>query len=141
MHGDEAPGSVEIFQSWFVPGPNSTGGLADSETPEPFGPRNCGHQESPLAQHATPVTKPRSRTIYFFIVVLELLGWGYPSSAAHGQTVSTNDKDKKGAPVNLVLGLRRRSNFSSQEIRWRVQLASWGIERLALRHDVPRHIR
>ena len=25
---------------------NSIGGLADSETPEPFGPRNCGHQVS-----------------------------------------------------------------------------------------------
>ena len=75
MHGDEAPGGGEIFQSWFVPGPNSIGGLADSETPEPFGPRNCGHQESPLAQHATLVTKPRIKTICFFIAALELVGW------------------------------------------------------------------
>src|SRR5438874_6971353 len=96
MHGDEAPGGDEVFQSWFVPGPNSIGGLADSETPELFGPRNCGHQESPLAQHATPMTKPGIRTKCFFIAVLALLGWGYASSAAHGRSVSSNDKDKKG---------------------------------------------
>ena len=47
-HGDDMPDGTAIFQIWFVPGANSVGGLADSEIPAPFGPRNCG-QFSPVA--------------------------------------------------------------------------------------------
>src|SRR5437867_8004614 len=43
MHGEERPAGTSAFQSRFVPGPNSTGGLSPSATPEEFGPRNWGH--------------------------------------------------------------------------------------------------
>src|SRR5438094_433584 len=41
-HGEEKPAGSSLFQSKFVAGPNSAGGLSESETPAQFGPRNCG---------------------------------------------------------------------------------------------------
>ena len=48
-----------------MPGANSVGGVADSETPEAFGPRNCGHQVSAaLAVQTTliPAAKMESKS-------------------------------------------------------------------------------
>src|SRR6187399_1043773 len=41
-HGEEGPDGTLTCQSSFEPGPKCTGGLALSEMPPPFGPRNCG---------------------------------------------------------------------------------------------------
>src|SRR5918992_3458471 len=39
--GDECPGGRAVFQTTFFSGPNSSGRPVDTETPLPFGPRNC----------------------------------------------------------------------------------------------------
>jgi hypothetical protein len=73
MQGDEAPGGTGVFQSWLVPGPSSTGGLANSETPELLGPRNCGHQDSALLTEPAALTvTTRMKTVNLFILVARL---------------------------------------------------------------------
>ena len=44
--GEEEPGGTATFHNSFLPGPNTVGGCAVSETPEQFGPRNCDQDES-----------------------------------------------------------------------------------------------
>src|ERR1700737_2793047 len=39
--GEEWPGGSAVFQITFLLGPNSTGRPLVTETPLPFGPRNC----------------------------------------------------------------------------------------------------
>jgi hypothetical protein len=49
MHGEEAPAGTGTLKIWFVPGPNRSGGLSLSATPEALGPRNCGQAVPPIA--------------------------------------------------------------------------------------------
>jgi hypothetical protein len=61
--GDESPGPIAVFHDTFSAGPNVTGGVP-SPSPEPFGPRNCGHQALPagaiVADRLDSATRPRS---------------------------------------------------------------------------------
>src|SRR4029434_1591607 len=41
--GDESPLGTATFHFTFFAGPISTGGFWPSATPDPPGPRNCGH--------------------------------------------------------------------------------------------------
>src|SRR5204863_9240573 len=41
--GDDQPPGALTFHLTFLSGPNSTGGFCSSATPDPPGPRNCGH--------------------------------------------------------------------------------------------------
>src|SRR5262245_4969573 len=41
--GEDSPGGAGTFHFTFLSGPISTGGFWSSATPEPLGPRNCGH--------------------------------------------------------------------------------------------------
>src|SRR5579864_6377442 len=62
------------FQSTFFSGPNDTGGLAPSATPEPFGPRNCGQARglsSPRPTDATSKTV-KSAVSRFISSLLEI---------------------------------------------------------------------
>src|SRR5262245_51047856 len=44
------------FHLTFFSGPISTGGCCPSATPDPFGPRNCGHGEPSAARVGEPTT-------------------------------------------------------------------------------------
>src|SRR5205823_241967 len=46
MAGEEWPGGRAVFHTTFRSGPNSVGSLVSPETPEAFGPRNCGQSEA-----------------------------------------------------------------------------------------------
>jgi hypothetical protein len=52
-----------------VPGANSVGGLADSETPEAFGPRNCGHHASAALAGITAVIATAKKESQCFVIV------------------------------------------------------------------------
>src|ERR1700676_2031092 len=41
--GEDRPRGAGTFHLRFLVGPNSTGGFWPSATPDPPGPRNCGH--------------------------------------------------------------------------------------------------
>src|SRR6266851_9593133 len=43
MIGDDIPVGARTFHFTFLSGPNSTGGFWPAATPDPPGPRNCGH--------------------------------------------------------------------------------------------------
>ena len=45
----EAPAGAETCQRTFLSGPNSVTGVWPAARPEPFGPRNCGHDASAAA--------------------------------------------------------------------------------------------
>src|SRR6185503_4830103 len=67
--GDEWPGGSGVFQTTFLFGPNSEGKPLVSETPVPFGPRNCDH--SSLAKlvetHANRIATRRVLGFNIFI--------------------------------------------------------------------------
>src|SRR3954464_12045806 len=46
MTGDECPGGKSVFQITFLFGPNCAGNPVLSDTPVPFGPRNCDHSSA-----------------------------------------------------------------------------------------------
>src|SRR4029077_5402357 len=48
--GDEWPGGSGVFQRTFFPGPNSAGRPVVLDTPNAFGPRNCGQSEAASVQ-------------------------------------------------------------------------------------------
>src|SRR5688572_31156128 len=56
--GDERPGGAGTFHLTFVSGPMLIGGLACSATPEPPGPRNCGHSNAFSPAVASTPNKP-----------------------------------------------------------------------------------
>src|SRR4051812_50221148 len=68
MTGDECPGGKSVFQITFLFGPNCTGNPVLSDTPVPFGPRNCDHSSASVglkpneAEAATMMT----RAIFIF---------------------------------------------------------------------------
>jgi hypothetical protein len=57
--GDDSPDGAGTFHFTFFSGPTSTGGFCPSATPDPPGPRNCGH---PGASPAPSVTDANART-------------------------------------------------------------------------------
>src|SRR5436190_18046417 len=65
--GDENPDGTLIFQRTFLSGPISVGGFSFSATPDPPGPRNCGHAESAaeakVAEKAQSDAQRKSRRI------------------------------------------------------------------------------
>src|SRR4028118_1566110 len=44
--GEEWPGGSGVFQTTFFAGPNTSGSPIETETPLPFGPRNCGQSSA-----------------------------------------------------------------------------------------------
>src|SRR5262245_10642157 len=57
------------FHLTFFSGPISTGGCCPSATPDPFGPRNCGHGEPSAArvvETTTSTTRQASVRILYF---------------------------------------------------------------------------
>src|SRR6516164_826971 len=52
--GEDRPAGAGTFHLRFLSGPNSTGGFWPSATPDPPGPRNCGHAEPSPARPAVP---------------------------------------------------------------------------------------
>jgi hypothetical protein len=60
---------TSIFHTTLSPGPNLTGGLAESETPEEFGPRNPGQFAPSLAGVLPrPTLREKRREIIAFIL-------------------------------------------------------------------------
>src|SRR6266567_2476998 len=58
--GEEFPKGSAVFQRTFAAGPNSTGRLAESATPDAFGPRKPDHSAA-IARQANvnePSTQP-----------------------------------------------------------------------------------
>src|ERR1700730_17519641 len=77
--GDECPGGRSVFQTTFFFGPNSTGRFLLSETPDPFGPRNCG-QLSAENSEKTPSNAVASRSFVIsprLKTIQEILGRGH----------------------------------------------------------------
>src|SRR5579885_850075 len=60
MTGDDTPGGTATFHLTFFCGPNSTGGFWPAATPDPPGPRNCGHGAGSAADD-TAGTSARNR--------------------------------------------------------------------------------
>src|SRR6516164_9791404 len=58
--GEDRPAGAGTFHLRFLVGPNSTGGFWPSATPDPFGPRNCGHAgpspARPMVVHSPSAT-------------------------------------------------------------------------------------
>jgi hypothetical protein len=55
--GEEWPGGNGVFQTTFFSGPNTSGNPVETETPLPFGPRNCGQSsaDAPVAAHIASI--------------------------------------------------------------------------------------
>ena len=68
--GDECPDGNGVFQRTLDSGPNSTGRLVVADTPEPFGPRNCGQFVSSVAaagkrpSRARQINKARNLCVF-----------------------------------------------------------------------------
>jgi hypothetical protein len=68
--GDESPLGTGFFHFTFLSGPTSTGGFWSSATPDPPGPRNCGHGASDfeleeVAAKTTVAAKQQSQFVMF----------------------------------------------------------------------------
>src|SRR5262245_3359680 len=74
--GEESPLGAGTFHLTFLSGPNSTGGFWSSATPDPFGPRNCGHTSGLSAPTATVVSTPSAThaSVLFIIVTSKVSG-------------------------------------------------------------------
>src|SRR6516164_2081374 len=59
--GEDRPAGAGTFHLRFLSGPNSTGGFWPSATPDPPGPRNCGHAGPSPARPAF-AQSPSART-------------------------------------------------------------------------------
>src|SRR5437016_1322983 len=71
--GEEWPGGSGVFQITFLLGPNSTGRPVVSETPLPFGPRNCDQSSAKALVSANdPIDKAK---IVFFTFDTVLREW------------------------------------------------------------------
>src|SRR5688500_4623973 len=108
MHGDDMPAGSAVFHRRFVVGPNSTGGLSESDTPAQFVPRNCGHATAPSARwQASVVVAAKQSTgtsrfnSAFRIGSISLFGSEMSSAKA---TVSLE-------PVATAAGLDKRIAF------------------------------
>src|SRR5258706_9432295 len=58
--GDECPGGSAVRHTTFWLGPIRDGTRVESETPEPFGPRNCGQSAAVKA----PLTATHTNNVY-----------------------------------------------------------------------------
>jgi hypothetical protein len=65
MQGEESPGGTEILKISFVPGPKWTGGLSVLETPELFGPRNCGQRVPAFTEFGSSEMQKRQSATRF----------------------------------------------------------------------------
>src|SRR5207248_756355 len=72
--GEERPDGTSVLHSRFVFGPNSTGGLSASATPEEFGPRNWGQDGT-----AAPAIETASRVVKAKMVFIAQLLLAYTS--------------------------------------------------------------
>src|SRR6516165_2544499 len=65
--GEDRPPGAGTFHLRFLVGPNSTGGFWPSATPDPPGPRNCGHA-GPSPERAALAQSP-SATIAIIVLM------------------------------------------------------------------------
>src|SRR5262245_30619672 len=60
--GEDPPFGAVTFHFTFLSGPNSTGGFCPSATPDPPGPRNCGHGPAGAWAEAVAAQDQAART-------------------------------------------------------------------------------
>src|SRR5215510_10248813 len=65
--GDECPAGSSVFQTTFLAGPNSVGRPLVSETPLPFGPRNCDHSSEAAMVKGNAIKITDRRAMFFSI--------------------------------------------------------------------------
>src|ERR1041385_4265023 len=66
--GDECPAGNSVFQTTFLVGPNSVGKPFVSETPVPFGPRNCDHSSDAATVKGNVITRANRSAMFFNIL-------------------------------------------------------------------------
>src|SRR6516165_8666107 len=72
--GEDRPPGAGTFHLRFLVGPNSTGGFWLSATPDPPGPRNCGHADPSPARPAVTQRPSPTTAIIVLMAIPSIVG-------------------------------------------------------------------